>query len=81
MEAQKEALAPRQMFLNDCDREAGNPRRFVQVKTKFWAKPIPDRRFDWEAIEEDYDLGSPMGFGATEQEAIADLLVEIEARS
>jgi hypothetical protein len=37
--------------------------------------PIPDRNNDWRAWDDDtYDgPGSPMGFGATREEAIEDL--------
>ena len=46
------------------------PRKIV---TDYWAKPIPLRQFDWSAVTEDYDVGSPVGYGRTEAEAIADL--------
>lgn len=52
----------------------------MKIITIFDPKPIPDRRFDWCAIGEDYDLGSPTGYGKTEQEAIDDLKEEIEWR-
>ena len=45
-----------------------------KIITRYWAKPIPLRQFDWEAVTDNYDLGSPIGYGATEQEAIADLV-------
>ena len=41
--------------------------------------PIPDRRFDWCATFSDYDEGSPVGYGATEQAAIDDLHENAEA--
>jgi len=41
-------------------------------------KPIPDRRADYEATPANYDLGSPIGHGATPDEAIADLKQEVE---
>jgi len=44
------------------------------IRTEYWLKPIPDRRWDWLATEEDYDEGRPIGHGRTENEAIADLL-------
>ena len=37
-------------------------------------KPIPVRRFDYVAAREGYDEGCHVGYGATEAEAIADLL-------
>lgn len=36
--------------------------------------PIPDRHFDWSATRGDFDLGCLIGWGATEEEAVADLL-------
>ena len=50
-----------------------------KIITKFEYPPIPDRRFDWSAVTEDYDLGSPIGRGATEAEA--DLLEQLEERA
>jgi hypothetical protein len=52
------------------------------IKTTFYPPPIPDRRFDWLAIDDNtYDgPGSPIGTGATEQEAIADLLEQLEGK-
>ena len=52
-----------------------------KIITKFDYPPIPDRRFDWSAVTEDYDLGSPIGHGATKKEAEADLLEQLEERS
>ena len=51
-----------------------------KIKTEFWAKPIPLRQFDWSATEDSYEPGLPVGYGRTEQEAIADLLEQIEDR-
>jgi hypothetical protein len=59
----------------------------MKIKTHFWAKPIPDRSFDWcrymigyGATDDDtYDGAEDstnrnmIGYGATEAEAIADL--------
>jgi hypothetical protein len=36
--------------------------------------PIPLRNYDWEAYRDEWDLRDPIGYGATEEEAIADLL-------
>jgi hypothetical protein len=45
-----------------------------KIVTNYWAKPIPDRRFDWIAhIDGDEERGQ-YGYGRTEQEAIADLV-------
>jgi hypothetical protein len=62
-----------------------------KIVTTYWAKPIPDRRFDWSATSENYDAswegeetgwwGShPIGYGATEEEAIADYKAQMEDR-
>ena len=40
--------------------------------------PIPVRDYDWCAYEGDYDLGQRVGYGATREAAIADLMVQIE---
>jgi len=58
----------------------------VSIRTDYWPKPIPLRQFDWTAIDDDtYDGASdsrcPVGYGRTEQEAIDDLMTEMEARS
>lgn len=50
-----------------------------KIVTKFDPPPIPVRECDWSATFDDYDLGSPIGHGATEQNAIDDLLIEAEA--
>lgn len=53
----------------------------VRIKTYFWAKPIPCRQFDWSAVDDQTYGGEPsdpIGYGATEQEAIAGLLEQIE---
>ena len=48
------------------------------VHTEHDLPPIPKREFDWSAIHEDYDGESKrfwaVGYGRTEQEAIADLM-------
>jgi len=55
----------------------------------YWAKPIPTRSFDWCATFDDYDPGEPdgeggyigsdpIGYGATEEEARADLLEQAD---
>lgn len=48
------------------------------VRTNHWLKPIPLRQFDWEAVMDNYEPGCPIGYGRTEQEAIDDLLEQIE---
>ena len=54
------------------------------IDTDCWAKPIPDRRYDWSASLDGYDggdddtPGDPCGWGATEEAAIQDLLEQLE---
>lgn len=50
-----------------------------RITTEFWLKPIPDRRHDWQAWYGDFDLGVDVGEGATEAEAIADLVNNYDA--
>jgi len=54
----------------------------VKIHTSFDCPPIPVRSVDWSAVTDDYD-GAPdshcqIGHGATEQEAIQDLLDQLE---
>lgn len=49
-----------------------------QIKTWHEFPPIPDRRFDYGATDGDYDLGAKIGWGPTEQDAIKDLLDQLE---
>ena len=55
----------------------------MRIKTSLICPPIPMRSFDWEAIDgETYDgPGSPIGHGATEEQAIANLKEQIEERA
>jgi hypothetical protein len=52
----------------------------MKIVANFALKPIPDRQFDWLAVDDDtYDgPGCPIGSGATETEAVADLLEQID---
>ncbi len=51
----------------------------MKIRTHFDPKPIPDRSCDWSAYDEEtYEPGAPLGFGETEEEAIADLEEQIE---
>ena len=56
----------------------------MKITTSCDYPPIPDRRFDWSAIDEDtYDgaddstTRGQIGYGRTEQEAIEDLLEQL----
>lgn len=51
-----------------------------KIHTHYDPKPIPLRQFDWSAYDDNYEPGCPIGWGATEAEALADLAIEIEAR-
>jgi hypothetical protein len=59
----------------------------VKIHTSHDQPPIPVRDMDWSATTDDYDCDSdqdwffslsPIGRGATEQAAIADLLDQLE---
>lgn len=61
----------------------------IKVRTTNVFPPVPSRQYDWSAVTDDYEAECdsegwwskhPVGFGPTEQAAIADLLEEIEAR-
>lgn len=43
------------------------------IKTSFVHPPIPVRGFDWCAVFDGYEPGCPIGYGETEEAAIANL--------
>lgn len=45
----------------------------VKIITNYIYPPIPDRRFDWSAVTDNYEPGQPIGYGPTKEAAIADL--------
>lgn len=45
-----------------------------KITTEFVHPPIPLRQFDWSAVRDGWDEDEPIGWGKTEDEAIADLL-------
>lgn len=55
-------------------------RHGLVIVTEYQYPPIPIRKFDWSAVLDDYDgsPSDPMGAGANEEEAIADLLEQID---
>jgi hypothetical protein len=58
-------------------------RMTMKIRTSYWAKPIPIRAFDWSAVDDDTydgaeDSHCPIGYGATEEQAIDDLKRQIE---
>lgn len=51
----------------------------MKIITRYDPPPIPPREFDWTAVDDDtYEPGCPIGYGATEAEAIADLREQLE---
>lgn len=54
------------------------------IVTEYWAKPIPQRNFDWCAVLDGFDgaedANDPSGWGATEEAAIQGLIDAIEER-
>lgn len=56
----------------------------MKIKTYYDPPPIPVRRFDWCAYDDDTysgDAGQPLGWGETEAEAVSDLLSQIDEGS
>jgi hypothetical protein len=50
------------------------------IKVRTGHTPTPWAKFDWSAVDDNYDEGGTIGYGATETEAIADLIEQIEER-
>lgn len=51
----------------------------MKIRTEFVYPPIPIRQFDWSAVDDDtYEPGCPIGTGATELEAVKDLMQQLE---
>ena len=53
----------------------------MKIITEYVFPPIPLRQFDWSAVTDNYEPGCPIGYGRTEEEAIKDLLEQIEERA
>lgn len=55
----------------------------MKIRATYDKKPMPFRSCDWLAVDDDtYDgPGCPVGTGATEQEAISDLMEQIETHA
>jgi hypothetical protein len=50
----------------------------MRIRTEHLFPPIPDRSHDWCAVDDDtYEPGQPIGYGATEQQAIDDLISQL----
>lgn len=52
----------------------GQSKATHEIVTQFIYPPIPTRNHDWIAVQEGYEPPMPIGYGATEAEAIADLI-------
>jgi hypothetical protein len=51
----------------------------VKIRTSNDRPPITSREYDWSAVLNDYEPGHPIGHGATEDAAIADLIKQLES--
>jgi hypothetical protein len=51
----------------------------MKIITRYDPPPIPTREFDWVAVENDYDLGRPVGYGPSEKDAEDDLITQLDA--
>lgn len=51
----------------------------VEIRTEHLRPPIPTRNFDWSAVQVGYEPDDPIGRGATEDEAIADLMEQLSS--
>jgi hypothetical protein len=52
-----------------------------RIVTEFVHPPIPTRKHDWSAMRDSYDVGDPIGYGRSESDAVADLLVQEAERA
>lgn len=57
----------------DSGYEDGDAPEPTKIITRYEPPPIPVRGYDWRAYLQEWDIDDPIGFGATEAEAIADL--------
>lgn len=48
------------------------------IHTFFEFPPIPIRSFDFGAVSDNYEPGCPIGWGETEEQAIADLFEQMD---
>lgn len=47
------------------------------VMTDNICPPIPTRRWDWQAVTDEYEPGHPIGVGETETAALFDLMEKL----
>lgn len=77
---------PKRSDCDGCTNAVDEEIAALKIVTSFDYQPIPDRSMDWSAVTDNYDGAPdthppcPIGRGATEAEAIADLLEQIEER-
>ena len=57
----------------------------MKIRTSYIYPPIPDRRFDWSAVDDETYDGAPdagrcrvIGYGKTEEEAVEDLMEQMD---
>jgi hypothetical protein len=50
----------------------------MKVKVTYDPKPVPFCNFDYEAYVDSWDLGDPLGYGSTQEEAVQHLLDQLE---
>lgn len=55
--------------------------RGTKIVTEFVHPPIPLRQFDWAAVLDGYEPGDALGEGRTEDEAVADLIDQLDERA
>jgi hypothetical protein len=57
----------------------------LKILTEYWPKPGPERQWDWCAVTDEYDGATdshhPVGYGRTEEEAVADLQEQLNERA
>ena len=52
----------------------------IKIHLHFEYPPIPIREFDWCATDDNYEPGCPIGWGRTKEEAINDLIEQLEEK-
>ncbi len=81
-------ITSREFYLNEIAQEEGKPTPFptgsddrvvdLKIITMHVYPPIPTRSNDWGAYYDGHEEG-PQGWGATEQEAVRDLIDNYDA--
>ena len=55
----------------------GDPEFNEDIRIEFVYPPIPDRRFDYQAVLDGYEPGDAIGHGQTAEAARADLVEQL----